>query len=586
MDDASRPAAVEPAVEPTVEPTPGTSPVTPTVGPAGRSTRARWTIAGLVVGGTVGAVILAAGLLGARGTPEALRYIPADTLAVVELRPELPGDQHAAVGELLAHFPGFKDQSNLDQKIDETLDLLVDRATDGGTDYASEVEPLLAGPAYVGVRAVTHEPTAGAFVVALTSDGNWSCEAHAPQLPTTTETHAGVDILVLAHPDELALGCALDGRTVLVGDVESIRDAIDAKRSGDGVAGTTFYRAAAETLRADRLGSLVVDVDALLAAVAELDPSAASAIDALPDGAVPAWLAMSIFADPNGLVMEASAPATGPRAGGSPGPSLGPSRISGLASRLPASTVAMLEVHDIGAMVLAALDAARDDPEIGSMLDELEASVALFGGVAGLTGWIGDGALVATLADGVPAGGLVIRTTDPAAARSVFDSLRNLLVIAGSASGISVDRVEHDGIEITLVDLGDPSELLGDVDGMAGAPPFEGGLVVAWALEDDIAVVGLGEGFVVSVLDVEAGSSLADMDPYRHAIELAGEVNDGAGYVDLAAVVESIGERFEGAEAERWRTEVEPWLAPLEGAAFISGREDGLMASRFVLTVR
>jgi hypothetical protein len=67
---------------------------------------------------------------------------------------------------------------------------------------------------------------------------------------------------------------------------------------------------------------------------------------------------------------------------------------------------------------------------------------------------------------------------------------------------------------------------------------------------------------------------------------LAGEVNDGGGYVNLAAIVAFVGDQLEGADAERWRTEIEPWLAPIEAAAFTSVREDGLGTSRFVLTVR
>jgi len=86
---------------------------------AGRSSRTRWIVAGialvLVAGLTIGAGIL----LTSRATPEALGYIPSSMTVVAEVRMDLPGDQLQKVGNLLAHFPGFKDQSTLTQKLSE-----------------------------------------------------------------------------------------------------------------------------------------------------------------------------------------------------------------------------------------------------------------------------------------------------------------------------------------------------------------------------------------------------------------------------------------------------------------------------------
>ena len=57
----------------------------------------------------IGAILL----FGSRPVPEALKYIPADAAVVVELRPELPGDQLQKLGNLLAHVRllGLRDGS-------------------------------------------------------------------------------------------------------------------------------------------------------------------------------------------------------------------------------------------------------------------------------------------------------------------------------------------------------------------------------------------------------------------------------------------------------------------------------------------
>ncbi|HSL98184.1 MAG TPA: hypothetical protein VK831_06390, partial [Candidatus Deferrimicrobiaceae bacterium] len=87
--------------------------------------RGRWLIGLGIAGVAIGLALVAALVLGGRQTPEALRYVPADAVIVAELRLDLPGDQLQKVGNLLAHFPGFADQSTLAGKLDEAGDRLL-----------------------------------------------------------------------------------------------------------------------------------------------------------------------------------------------------------------------------------------------------------------------------------------------------------------------------------------------------------------------------------------------------------------------------------------------------------------------------
>ena len=68
---------------------------------------------------------------------------------------------------------------------------------------------------------------------------------------------------------------------------------------------------------------------------------------------------------------------------------------------------------------------------------------------------------------------------------------------------------EHNGVTITSVDLGDMSALLGGLGvGELGEPVDVGDvrLELAIAARDDLVLVGLGEGVVERILDVDQGA--------------------------------------------------------------------------------
>src|SRR3990167_2686271 len=126
--------------------------------------RGRWIVAGLVVAAAIAGTIAAFLILGTKPLPEAYRYLPADSAVVLEFRPEWPGDQRQHLGNFLARFPGFADQSSFSDKIDQVLSRLVGQATDGQVDYWTQIKPLLAGPMVAGVTAdaVAHMADGGA----------------------------------------------------------------------------------------------------------------------------------------------------------------------------------------------------------------------------------------------------------------------------------------------------------------------------------------------------------------------------------------------------------------------------------------
>ena len=192
-DDPTRPietpAGTEPAV-PTEGPasTDATAPAEPQGAPTGTvpaggapgANRMRWAV-GIGVAGLAAAVAIAAFVvLGSRPMPSALQYVPGDAAVVVEVRMDLPGDQLQKLGNLLAHFPGFADQSTLLAKIDESLSKLVQESGSSEIDYVRDIKPWLSGPAFIAVSPPGSAAAGAAAtergVVSATTTGTVTCD--------------------------------------------------------------------------------------------------------------------------------------------------------------------------------------------------------------------------------------------------------------------------------------------------------------------------------------------------------------------------------------------------------------------------
>ena len=154
---AAKPVVAGAVVEPVTASATPTAPVE--VASTRQPSRGRWAIAGLVAFLVVAlSAIGLVALVGAQNEAVVASWAPADAMAYVEVRGDLPGDQQQNLGRFLAHFPGFADQSTLDTKIDEALDKLVSKASDGKHDWSKEIKPWFGGQ--VGM-SVSGFPTPG-----------------------------------------------------------------------------------------------------------------------------------------------------------------------------------------------------------------------------------------------------------------------------------------------------------------------------------------------------------------------------------------------------------------------------------------
>jgi len=566
------------------------------------ASRGRWFIALGIAAGALAIAIAAAFLLASRPTPEALTYIPGNAAVVAELRLDLPGDQLQKVGNLLAHFPGFKDQSTLTQKIDETLSRLVGSATKGKVDYATQVQPWIAGPLFAGgtpsSRAATPTPSAtgselpavhdvGAFVVVATTDGTASCSALFKGVTPSTETYQGVTI---ASAADGSFACAIDKRFGVLGTPAMVKAALDAHAAHAGMDTNGAYKTARDALGGDRLATVFIAKAAMTAATVPSGlPLASGGTGAGLGGALerlPEWTMAGLNAEDDAIVADvvtAPIPASS-AASGSPLPSFPPAHSSTMAPLLPADTAALIEVHGAGIALQTALAQLRTNPTLGPALGQVDGSLALLGGADQLVGWINDVGIVIEPDGTSVAGGIVLTADGEATASAKADQIRGLLSLAGLGGGADITQSTIAGVKVTTVDLGDLSSLL-KATGTGVSLPTGAHIVISFAAKGSALIVGGGEGFVRHILE-GSGGTLVDATGYKHAMTRASAENLGQVYVGAPSLL-SIAETFiPAADQAAFKSNVEPYLTPFEAVIVTATTDHGSAHVRFVATVK
>jgi hypothetical protein len=196
---------------------------------------------------------------------------------------------------------------------------------------------------------------------------------------------------------------------------------------------------------------------------------------------------------------------------------------------------------------------------------------------------------VVTLQGSNVGGGVVLQTTNPAAARSRLDQLGSLLTFAG-VSGASTETYRDSkllklplaGI-VALAGGAVPGGLPGG--GVSPLPPDIGNQVLVLGVHESLVVASLGDTFAKSVIDTVAGSSLADQSGYRAAIELAGSPNFGQAYVDVPDLITAITTSLAPDQVAAFDRDLRPYLQPIAAVAMSATSRDGLIRSRVVVNI-
>lgn len=552
-----------------------TAPVVATA--AAGASKARWFVALGVAGVAIVAAVAAMLVFSKPATPEALGYIPGDAAMVMEVRMDLPGDQMQNVGNLLAHFPGFQDQSTLAQKIDLALSRLVESAPGSSVDYEKDVKPFISGPMFIAVHsfedmATQDDPTN--IVLVATTTGTVSCETTLNGQTLTTETYNGVSV---ATTSDKKMACAIDGRFALVGDATGVKAAIDTRKQGTGLDKSARYAAARTQLGLDRLATLYMDGVSFAKALTAEAPSAAGT--KLAD-VVPAWVMVGVRAEADALVTDVVvAPAPNPSALPSmiPNPPVRPISMTAFA---PAETLVFVEIQGFGVGLQNGIGQLTTEPMFAEALKALDT----VGGVDGLVGWIDDAGII-VLRDGeTPAGGIVLGTKDAATASEKVTALTTVLGLGALGGDIEVTTSTIEGVKVTTVHIPDVSTLAGAVGGGADIPAVP--LDFSIAAKDRYMIMGIGTNAMAKLLGVKAGSGLAEDAAFKRALTRALPNPSAVVYVAAGSTIDWLESAAGALGTPALPADLMAYLDPVEGFIYTTAG-DALTGGtlRFAITL-
>ena len=548
----------------------------------------RWGIALVVLALVVGAVSVGTILLTSGSAASTVEgWIPAGTVVYLEGRADLPGDQRQNVGNIIAKFPGFKDQASLDSKIDQALDQALQKS---GISWTTDLKPWVAGEVGVAVTrdmldlaasaqkdpAAVTTPDRGAVVLASVKDAAAATAWVAKQAggTPTTATYGDGQITTVSKAG-VSIAWAVRGTVLMIGPEVSVKAALDTKGASP-VAASSGFVAARKSAPNAYLGFGWVDTRSLFDAILGMAGTSASIPQACKDSAsatVPDWSAGFAHAADSALVMDLVAPVPSAAAVSGTAQKDSPSAI---AARLPVTTLAAFEGRQAGASLVAFWSAFKSgiscNPSVKGSLDQVDTALAAIGGLQSLFGWAGDSAIAVEYNGGTFGGGVAAIATDEAAATRTLGQVQAALALAGSGAGISTRTEAYGGGNLLIVTL--PAQ----ASGMA-VPE------IAATAQKGVFVLGTLD-FVKDVVDTSASSSLSTTHAYTTAIAAAGGDGVSDVFVDISGIRAAAEAMIPAAEKTSYETNVQPFLVPFDAFASVTKAPGANRTSRQVIVFK
>jgi hypothetical protein len=501
-----------------------------------------------------------------------------------EGRADLPGDQRQNVGNIIARFPGFKDQASLDAKIDQALDQVLQKS---GISWTTDLKPWVAGEVGVAITrdlldlaaAAGKDPSAvkapdrGVVVLASVKDVAAATAWVAKQAGGTPSTATyGDGPITTVDKGGMTVAWATRGTVLLLGPEASVKAALDTKGASP-VAASSAFVAAKKAAPSAYLGFGYLDTRSLFDALLAIAGTTGSVPQACLDNAlaaVPDWWAGFGHAADGALVMDQVAPAPS----GTPASSFVPKDTpSAIAAHLPGTTLVAFESRQAGPALVALWSGIKAgiacDPAQKGTLDQVDTALAAIGGVESLFGWAGDTAIAVTRDGTTWAGGLAAIATDPAGAKRTLDQLKAALALVGGSSGITYTEQAYAAGTIGVVTL----------------PSTSGIPALAATAQGDLFALGTLD-FVKSILDTAAGGGLAAQAGYSHAIDLAGGAGVMDVYVNITGLREGLEVLIPAADKARYDSDVKPFLEPFDALAAVDKAAAATRTSRMVLVFK
>lgn len=540
-------------------------------------------------------------------------FLPAASVAYVEARLDLPGDQHDHLVDFIGRFPGFDDPANFDLKVNDTLDRFLGSSTEGRITYTRDVKPWFTGEVAIGLISLPEmdqatfgdSSTLPPVVMGLGVSDRAALErfiqvrrteAEAEGATFTESTHAGATVVSWrdnGSASTTATFAITDDVLLVAMDEGNLRAALDVRaRSQPSLADAEPFKQRMAALPAQRLGAVYMDLGFLREAVerslgtgmAEGTPGASphQSAGASPNPALgllaldqlPTHFVAALRVEGGRLLFDTRV-AQGPAA-----PTLA-MRATTLAERMPPTTVFYTESRDVGRVLQASIGQLKSqfgDQLPAGQLRQVEEFLGT--PVEDFLTWIADVGLAVSVDGERVSFGLAATVTDEGLAIERVARL-SAAISAAAVLGDAPFEVDEETVgEARLTTITLPA------DATAQLPsdlPFEPSL--SYTVHGGVFYLGLSD-FVRSAVARAPADSLASTEAYRTAVEAAGGLtNTAISYLDVASIREAVERVLPAAERARYDTEIRPYLAPLDRLVAVGTALDGDLAARILLFV-
>ena len=286
-------------------------------------------------------------------------------------------------------------------------------------------------------------------------------------------------------------------------------------------------------------------------------------------GSVPAWASGSVRASDDALVFETIAPTTGESASTTKG------SASAIASHLPPTTLAAIEIRDLGPRLVDGVDALKKalacDPATAAAIDQVEQALAAVGGVEALLGWADDTAVAVEFNGGAFGGGLAATTSDEAAASRTLDQLQALLALGGSSAGVTVRTEAFGDGELLILTVPSGRSRHGGARDRDHGP--------GWRLRPRDRRLREGRG--PDVRPARPSPSSTRTSGRSRPPAATGSATSSSTSRPSAVAVETM---IPAADKAQYETEIKPFLEPFEAFASVAEAPASTAVSRAVIT--
>jgi hypothetical protein len=378
----------------------------------------------------------------------------------------------------------------------------------------------------------------------------------------------------------------LGGNVAVAGDITSVKAAVDTKGS-QSLASDPNFKAADKAAKGDYIGFAYVNTKALFSSMLAASDGLGTKVPAIGDSVaalIPDWASYQIRAESDAIVGVA----TNPHVDRGFGPTV--NRVNKVVDHVPSTAIALVAGNDVGATWVGAFAELGKNPSLKDALGAVDGVAGVFGGVPEALGWIGDAGFVVNQAGKDLECGLVIVPTDPAKATTFFTTVKSFVALGGASAGLTVRDETYGDATITIVsvDLGSLGAMAGGLAGGAtdGLSLPSGKLELAFAVTDQVVVIGSSPDFVKHVLDTDAGTSIASTDSFKSAAGRVGADVTGLTYLDITSIRELAEGKMPADELAKYKKDVQPFLVPFDSFAASSTVGGDLDTITTVVTVK